>query len=487
MTKEDAATTVPPRLTDASGGALEGGASVGSDASGGDGAIVDSDPSALEVRQRAFVDLRFGMFLHFGILTYTGLWSEADLPIEQFNPTALNPEQWADAAVSAHMTFGVLTTRHHDGFALWPSAASDFNVGHIPWMSGGGDVVRAYVDAFRSRGLLPGLYYSIWDNTEGIGNGPITDSQLAYVKTQLTELLTSYGKIPILVLDGWSWKMGHRAVAYQEIRELVHTLQPDCLLTDHTHLADPWDVDVVDFEEPSGVFAPSTNVFAALQDTKINAMGGNDWFWAPNLGGLLGVAAIVDNHLKRLEPVWTNFLLNCPPNRDGLLDAAIVTRLADVGRAWSPTAGRPPLPPQGAQNDRPYTPVAAAATGGNAQNAIDGINDNARNTLWQPTGALPQSVTLDLGQLRSDVGYLGYVPKYAANVTSTDGFVTAYAVLLSADGNDFTEVTTGTWPADGRMKTATFGPLAARYVRFEARSANGANAVATEITVGARP
>ena len=96
------------------------------------------------------------MFLHFGILTYTGSWSKPNLDIKLFNPVGLDPGQWADAAVAAHMKYGVLTTHHHDGFALWPSKASDFNVGHIPWRDGKGDVVREYVDAFRSRGLLAG-------------------------------------------------------------------------------------------------------------------------------------------------------------------------------------------------------------------------------------------------------------------------------------------------------------------------------------------
>src|SRR5580698_3829938 len=146
--------------------------------------------------QRDFVELRFGMFIHFGILTYTGSWSKPNLDITQFNPTGLDPGQWADAAVAAKMTYGVLTTKHHDGFALWPSAASDFNVGHIPWRNGKGDVVRAYVEAFRSRGLLPGLYYSIWDTTEGLGGldgaavPPVTTAELDYVEAQLTELLT---------------------------------------------------------------------------------------------------------------------------------------------------------------------------------------------------------------------------------------------------------------------------------------------------------
>ena len=436
--------------------------------------------------QRDFVDLRFGMFLHFGILTYTGSWSKPNLDITLFNPVGLDPGQWADAAVAAHMKYAVLTTHHHDGFALWPSKASDFNVGHIPWRGGKGDVVREYVDAFRSRGLRPGLYYSIWDTTERVAAGELTSAKLRYVKTQLTELLTNYGPIPILVIDGWSWQMGHNAVAYQEIRDLVKSLQPDCLLTDHTHLADPWDVDIVNFEEPRGGSSPDGNSYPAQQEQKVNASGGNDWFWAPDVGGLMTVDEIVRKHLGDLEPKWTNFLFNCPPNRDGKLDPAIVKLLHDVGAAWTPNAARPPLPAQPPQNDLPVTPESAAAQSGTAEAAIDGKNDTDFISMWQPTGPLPQAITLDLGRVQPDIGWLGVVPRYHHEKSSDDGNVTSYRILTSADGHTFVEATAGTWPADGRMKVATFGPAPARYVRFEIRAASGSPAI-TEITVGARP
>jgi alpha-L-fucosidase len=440
----------------------------------------------LQDLQRDFVDLRFGMFLHFGILTYTGSWSKPNLDIKQFNPTKLDPGQWADAAVAAHMKYGVLTTKHHDGFALWPSHASDFNVGHIPWRDGKGDVVREYVDAFRSRGLLPGFYYSIWDTTEEVAAGNLTPEKLAYVKTQLTELLTNYGPIPILIVDGWSWQMGHNAMAYQEIRGLVKSLQPNCLLTDHAHLADPWDMDIVNFEEPRGGWAPAGNTYPAQQEQKVNATGGNDWFWAPDIGGLMTVGDIVDKHLRDLEPKWTNFLLNCPPNRDGRFDPAIVKLLHGVGAAWTPNVARPPLPAQPPQNERPYTPVSATATSGDAFAAIDGKNDTDFISMWEPNGALPQAITLDLGRVQPDVGWLGCVPRYHHEASSPDGNVTSYGISTSTDGKTFAEATAGTWPADGRMKVAVFGPAPARYVRFEIRAAKGSPAV-TEITVGARP
>jgi hypothetical protein len=107
--------------------------------------------------------------------------------------------------------------------------------------------------------------------------------------------------------------------------------------------------------------------------------------------------------------------------------------------------------------------------------------------MWLPTGALPQSITLDLGQSRPDVGWLGYVPRYALQTGSTDGNVTSYGILVSTNGSTFTEVSSGSWTADGKMKVATFTPVSARYVRFEVRATNGNPAAATEITVGGRP
>jgi alpha-L-fucosidase len=299
-------------------------------------------------------------------------------------------------------------------------------------------------------------------------------------------LLTNYGPIPILVIDGWSWQMGHNAIAYQDIRALVKSLQPDCLLTDHTHLADPWDVDVVNFEEPRGGWAPAGNTYPAQQEQKVNAKGGNDWFWAPDVGGLMTTADVVDKHLRDLEPKWTNFVLNLPPDRDGLLPAAFVALLKDVGATWSPNPARPPLPAQPPQNERPYTAVSATATSGNAGDAIDGKNDAEYITMWRPTGALPQSITLDLGRVQPDVGWVGVVPFYKLEKSSKEGNVTAYAISTSSDGRSFTGVTAGTWDADAKMKVATFQPTPARFLRFEVRAANGIPAI-TELTVGARP
>ena len=197
----------------------------------------------------------------------------------------------------------------------------------------------------------------------------------------------------------------------------------------------------------------------------------------------MSVSDIVSKHLADLEPKWTNLLLNCPPNRTGTLDPVIVTLLGQVGAAWIPNKSRSPLPAQGPQNQHPYAIVAATASSGNAANAIDGINDSGTHTLWQPTGALPQSITLDLGQIRPDVGWLGCTPYASGDSTATTGNVTSYTVFVSTDGSTFSKVTSGTWTADAKLKVATFAPVSTRYVRFEVDAANGSPAV-TELSLG---
>jgi alpha-L-fucosidase len=467
----------------AGGSGAGSGGTAGSVAVGGSGGISSQQ---LQDLKKSVVDLHFGLFLHFGILTYTGSWAQGNLPINQFNPTKLDVSQWAAAAKAAGAKFGVLTTRHHDGFALWPSKASAFNVGQVTWRNGQGDVVKEYVDAFRAAGLGPGFYYSIWDATQNNGSNP-TPAQISYIKTQLTELLSNYGKIPILVFDGWSWMMGHQKVAYAEIHDLVKGLQPEIMISDHNGLTSPYDEDLVMYEEPKGAFAPANNQWAALQGNKINGSGGNDWFWAPDIGNLLSVSSIVKDHLTALSQRHTTFLLNCPPNRDGLFDQAIVDRLVEVGKAWTPPTGLPALPDQGIQNNHPLSMQSASATSGVAANAIDGVNDYGSHTMWQASGGVPQSITIDLGSVQPNVGYLGYLPPYSGNAPSANGNITSYTIEVSTDGTTFTSATKGTWATDGQLHGATFGPVAARVVRLTATGVSNGSPAATEITIGEQP
>ena len=101
------------------------------------------------------------------------------------------------------MTFAVFTTKHHDGFCMWPSKYSTYTVAQGCKR----DVVGEFANAFRKRGLKVALYYSIRDRTEKISNdaraGEVSREKIDFIKNQLTELLTNYGAILYMVFDGW--------------------------------------------------------------------------------------------------------------------------------------------------------------------------------------------------------------------------------------------------------------------------------------------
>jgi alpha-L-fucosidase len=257
---------------------------------------------------------------------------------------------------------------------------------------------------------------------------------------------------------------------------------------------EPWESDILFIEEPLGNWVPAGNTYAACQAQTIS----NGWFWdnsAATLSSLKTVTYIVTDHINAMNPRYCSFLLDCPPNRQGQLDAAIVTRLTEVGAAWTPPA-RLRMPTQLPMIERPITPVSATATSGTAANAIDDHNDWTGGPefqrIWQSTGNLPQSVTLDLGSVYSDIIYLFYLPRRETG--NTTGNITSYRIYVSTNGTTFTQITTGTaigggtfgtWAATSAIKRVQFAPQTARYVRLEAVAVNGGtSAVINEVAVG---
>ncbi|PZF99466.1 alpha-L-fucosidase [Micromonospora endophytica] len=443
------------------------------------------------------INLRFGMFLHFNMGTFTDEeWATPRQNPTRFAPSAVNCGQWADAAVSAKMRYGVLTAKHHDGFCLWPTAHTSYNVMNSSYRQ---DIVAQYVNAFRARGLRVGLYYSIWDRSYDVqaydthhsvpADQFIVPGDITFILNQLRELLTNYGPIDILFTDGWTWQMGQQDVPYQQIRNLVRSLQPDCVMIDIGGLTQPLIGDAIFFEEPLGIRAPAGNTYAALQGQTIS----NGWFWHPStpVDNPMSLSSILD-HLADLEPKYTSFILNCPPNRNGVLDTNIVNRLAEVGRAWNPNPNRPPLPPQPLRAEYPVTPVNAYATsfraGEGPLNAIDGHHNVWYQSCWSTYGgpALPQSITVDLGGVWSNVSTLEYLPKQLSRGSGNNGDITSYTILTSTDGVTFTQATSGSWAGDVNYKVAEWSPRNVGFVRLQINAATGGYANVSELRIGGR-
>lgn len=298
-----------------------------------------ANSQSLEKLRKDFLKLKFGMFIHFNMGTFHEKeWVDPGQDPKSFNPAILDCGQWADAAKSAGMKYAVLTTKHHDGFCLWDSKTTTYDVASSALS--GRDIVREYCDAFRSRGVEPHFYFSIWDRQLGIEKD-ISPEEIEIIKTQLKELLTNYGKIGSITFDGWgncgtAWKQAQR----DEIYTFIKAIQPQILITDHYQLRRglPHDevyknLDFFHYEEPwNDEWAPPENKYTAQQGPCIQSQ----WFWKKKfpLEKLMSVDNIVNRHLAILKKRNCNFLLNCAPNPNGLMDENVVKRLAEVGEVY---------------------------------------------------------------------------------------------------------------------------------------------------------
>lgn len=179
-----------------------------------------------------FVHDRFGMFIHFGLYSMPARheWIKSyemipeekyDTYFKHFNPDLFDAREWAKAAKAAGMKYAVLTTKHHEGFCLFDSAFTDYKITNTPF---GRDLVREYVDAFRAEGIKVGFYYSLIDwhhpeftidrfhprrkDADAYEQSKNRDMKkyAEYMRNQVRELLTGYGKIDILWFDySYSW------------------------------------------------------------------------------------------------------------------------------------------------------------------------------------------------------------------------------------------------------------------------------------------
>jgi alpha-L-fucosidase len=302
-----------------------------------DGVMPRRDRPLLDLQQR-FVDLRFGMFLHFNMATFQDReWGDPTSPPNLFHPTALDTDQWAAGARSANMTWGCLTTRHHDGFCLWPTKTGAASVRQTSYST---DVVRAYANSFRKAGLRVGLYYSILSLRDDIRHFNLTPVKVQLIKDQLTELFTDYGEIDILITDGWNapWsRITYEEVPFQDIYEHIKNLQPNCLVCDLNASQYPsgglYYCDVKAFEQNAGQKVPHDSELPALSCVTLT----DQWFWKERdvNGNLKPVTTVVDDWLVPLNRRHCNLILNAPPTREGRLAPNVVNRLKEIGIAWA--------------------------------------------------------------------------------------------------------------------------------------------------------
>ncbi|TWU36038.1 alpha-L-fucosidase [Novipirellula artificiosorum] len=292
-----------------------------------------------------FVNTRYHAYFHYNMCTFKNIASDepqgrayGDDPATLWSPTGLDCDQWAQVCIDSKMAGGWLTTKHHGGFCLWDSQATDYDVASSNVKT---DVVKEFTDAFRKRGLKIGLYYSILDYHHGVENGEVTREEIEFLKVQLRELLTNYGPIDYMNFDGWStWPTtpDFDDVPYAELYQTVKAIQPDCLIVNHTYESNLAHADVP-FADAAGRRYPFHPDY--LRPTAASDTLQRGWWWDNNED--YGVRKSVDYILKQLDSYNSHhsvYVLNVSPNSGGRLPDDAVQRLTDAAKQWTPL---PPL------------------------------------------------------------------------------------------------------------------------------------------------
>lgn len=292
--------------------------------------------------QQEFVDLRFGMFIHFGLPTFQGAdWTDPDLSPDVFRPGRLDTDQWVRTAKSAGCRFVCISVKHHAGFCMWSTATTDYSVMSSPLHR---DVLGELVNSLRKEGMQVMFHFSILDTHHRIRPTlPFTPEHTAFIKEQLRELLTGYGPVNTIMFDGWDapWgRISYEDISFPEIYDYVKSLQPDCLVMDLNGSKYPEEAlfysDIRCYEQGAGqIISAGSNSLPAMACYPLQ----RTWFWKEEfpVSELKDVEAIVRDNIIPYNNAYCTYILNAAPNRDGLIDDNAVEAMARIGRIWKNT------------------------------------------------------------------------------------------------------------------------------------------------------
>ena len=312
-----------------------------------------------------FFSKPFGMFVHWGLYAIPA-WHEQvqqrrgmqrtayEELIDSFNPQQFDPDAWLDVAASAGMTSLCFTTKHHDGFCLWDTRQTDFNVMQSPY---GKDILGLLAEACQRRGVPLSLYYSIVDwhhpnypnqgrNHElpgpEPGDTPDLERYLRFLNEQVRELCTNYGEI-----HGFWWDNNRTDVRDPSINEMIRKLQPNAVINDRGF-------DDGDFGTPERDYDSYVNEVAAFDrpTQAVESVGHESW----------GYKADEDYHadsylIRSIDKILAKggvYLLNVGPTADGAIPPEAVRILQTIGRWYAAVnvAFHPAVPAPGETENR---------------------------------------------------------------------------------------------------------------------------------------
>ncbi|MCW1924436.1 alpha-L-fucosidase [Luteolibacter arcticus] len=383
---------------------------------------VEPAPSAQpSAAQQSQIDRRYGMFIHFGINTFHNQqWTDGTKPSSSYAPTGLDVDQWVKTARDAGMRHIILTAKHHEGFCMWDSPWTTYDVASSPVPT---DVVAAAAAACAKYGVGLGIYYSLWDRHEPAYGNDAAYNQ--YMLRQLAELLGNYGPVCELWLDG-GWDKANTRWANSEIYDLAKRLQPGCLVSTNWTVGTATDADshgIVPANQQEGFliryfpndFRLADPYLAKFPDPKLFKHQGQDyylpfeatitlssanyWFYDTRDTTTKPLATLADYYYS--ATAQNNILiLNAPPDRSGVIREVDRQGLFQLRDRLGLNPGMP-LP----ENVTGAATGTASAVWNNdvanhgPQKALDG--DPGTRWASGPVGLTSASVEIDFGAPRS--------------------------------------------------------------------------------------
>jgi alpha-L-fucosidase len=320
-------------------------------------------PANLAARKQ-FQDMKFGMFIHWGASSVLGsgewVMNNRNIRVKEyqnlqrvFNPIDFDAKAWVDAAQGAGMNYITIITRHHDGFSNWDTRQSDWKITSTPY---GKDALKQLADECHKRGMKIFFYYSLLDwyrsdyqyetgkTGKGTGRSAKSDwnSYIRFMKAQLTELLTQYGEVSGIWFDG-HWDQLDNDVDktlsakvnwhYDEIYELIHRLQPACMIGNNHHLLPLPGEDFQMFEKD----LPGSNTtgfggadISALPLETCETMN-DSWGYNITDRKYKSVSALI-HYMVKAASHNANFLLNVGPMPTGKIQQEFTDTLAAMGK-----------------------------------------------------------------------------------------------------------------------------------------------------------
>lgn len=370
-------------------------------------------PTAENVKNReGFQDAKFGMFIHWGASSVLGHgeWvmnnrnihvSEYKMLQDVFYPSQFDAKEWVAAAKNAGMKYITFITRHHDGFSNWDTRQSDWKITKTQY---GKDVTKMLAEECHRQGIKIFFYYSLldWYRTDyqystgrtGKGTGRTEkgkwEDYVAFMKAQLTELLTQYGEVSGIWFDGhWDQLDNDHDKSqkskvdwqYQEIYELIHKLQPGCLISNNHHLTPLPGEDFQAFEKD--LPGRNTTGFGGAEVSKALPLEtcetmNDSWGFNITDRNYKSVPVLI-RYMVNAAGRNANFLLNVGPRPDGKIQQQFVDTLKAVGK-WMDKFGHTIYNTRGGS----ISPQPWGVTTENAKSIYVHILNPEGNTIFLP-------------------------------------------------------------------------------------------------------